>query len=124
VTASDAAHSLSGTGGFSVSAAAATVCSVLDLPASAAAGAQVGLRVAVKDAFDNAATNYTGTITLSSNDARAVLSGPATFSAPDNGTRAFSAQVRSAGSETISATDAANAISCQALVSILPGAAL
>jgi hypothetical protein len=124
VTASDAAHSLSGTGGFSVSPAAATVCSVLDLPASAAAGAQLGLRVAVKDAFGNAATGYAGTITLSSNDARAVLSGPATFSAPDNGTRAFSAQFRTAGSETIAASDAASSISCQALVSILPGAPL
>jgi len=124
VTASDAADSLSGTGGFSVSAAAATVCSVLDLPASAAAGAQVGLRVAVSDAFGNAAAGYTGTVALSSNDPRAVLSGPATFSSTDNGVRAFSAQLKTAGSETISASDAVTGISCQAFVNVLPGAPL
>jgi hypothetical protein len=122
VTASDG-H-LSGTGGFSVSPAAATTCAVLDLPASAAAGAQLGLRVAVRDAFGNAASGYAGTITLSSNDARAVLSGPATFSAPDAGARAFSAQLKTAGNQTISASDAVNAISCQAFVNVIPGAPL
>ena len=123
VTAS-ASATLTGTGGFSVSPAAASVCSVLDTPASAAAGAQIGLRVTVRDAFNNAATGYAGTITLTSSDARAVLSGPATFNAADNGARAFSAQLISAGGQSISATDAANAISCSASVNVLAGATL
>jgi hypothetical protein len=124
VTAADAAHSLTGTGGFTVAPANATNCTVLDLPGIAAAGAQLGLRVTVKDAFGNIATGYRGTITLSSNDPRAILSTAATFGAPDAGSRAFSAQFRTSGNGTIIASDVANLITCQGLVNVVPGATL
>jgi len=124
VTASDAAHSLSGTGGFSVAPANATNCSVTGLPVSAAAGAQLGLRVTVKDDFANAATGYAGTIALSSSDGTAQLSAAAAYTGTDAGTRAFSAQLRTAGPQTVTAADSASSISCQGSVSIVPGATL
>ncbi len=124
VTANDAGHSISGTGGFTVAPAAGTNCSVTDLASSAAAGAQLGLRVTVRDNFTNVATGYSGTMALSSSDPGAQLSAPGTYTGTDAGSRAFSAQLRKAGAQTVTATDAANAISCQGSVNIVPGATL
>ncbi len=124
VTASDAAHSLSGTGGFTVAPASGTNCSVTGLPASAAAGAQLGLRVTVKDDFGNVATGYSGTIGLTSSDGSAQLSAAATFAGTDAGSRAFSAQLRLAGPQTVTASDGASPFSCQGNVTIVPGATL
>ena len=124
VSASDAAHSLSGSGGFSVAPANATNCSVTGLPVSAGAGAQLGLRVTVKDDFANAATGYAGTIALSSSDGTAQLSAAAAFTGTDAGSRAFSAQLRTAGPQTVTAADSASSISCQGSVTIMPGATL
>jgi hypothetical protein len=124
VTATDAANSLTGIGAFSVAPGAATVCSVSGLPASAAAGAQLGLRVTVQDAFGNVATGYTGTMALSSSDPAAQLSAAATFTSTDAGSRVFSAQLRTAGSRSVVATDPVSSIACQGLVNVVPGAAL
>jgi hypothetical protein len=124
VTATDAANSLTGIGAFSVAPGAATVCAVSGLPASAAAGAQLGLRVTVQDAFGNVATGYTGTMALSSSDPAAQLSAAATFTSTDAGSRVFSAQLRTAGSRSVVATDPVSSIVCQGLVNVVPGAAL
>jgi len=124
VTATDAAHSLSASGTFSISPAAAASCLLTGLPASAAAGAQLGLRVMLLDAFANTATGYTGTMALSSSDAAAQLSAPGTFTSSDAGSRVFSAQLRRAGAQTLTATDPASSILCQGAISIVPGAAL
>ena len=124
VTAADAGHSLSGNGAFSVAPAAASACAVSGLPASAAAGAQLGLRVTVQDAFGNVATGYTGTMALSSSDPAALLSAPATFTPTDAGSRVFSAQLRTAGPQTAIATDGVSSIVCQGLVNVVPGAAV
>jgi hypothetical protein len=124
VTATDATRPLSGTGQFSIAPAAASACAVGGLPASAAAGAQLGLRVTVQDAFANVATGYTGTMALSSSDPAAQLSAPATFTSTDAGSRVFSAQLRTAGARSVSATDSVNSFACQASVNVVPGAAL
>ncbi len=124
VTATDAASSLTGIGAFSVAPGAATVCAVSGLPASAAAGAQLGLRVTVQDAFGNIATGYTGTMALSSSDPAAQLSAGAPFTSTDAGSRVFSAQLRTAGSQSVIATDPVSSISCQGLVNVVPGTAL
>ena len=116
VTAADAAHSLSSMGTFAVAPANGTACNLIVLAKSAA---QVGLRVTVKDAFDNVATAYTGTIALSSSDPSATFSAPATYTATDAGTRTFSGQVPTPGDQTITATDSANAISCRVNVTIV-----
>ena len=124
VRATDAARSLSGTGAFSIAPAAAAGCVVGGLPASAAAGAQLGLRVTAQDAFANVATGYTGTMALSSSDTAAQLSSPATFTSTDGGSRVFSAQLRTAGTQSVTATDAASSIACLGSVGVVPGAAL
>ena len=59
------------------------MCAVSGLPASAAAGAQLGLRVTVQDAFGNVASGYTGTVALSSSDPAALLSAPAALVCPN-----------------------------------------
>jgi len=120
-----ATASLQGTALVSVAAATATSCVIGSIPASAAAGAQVGLRVSAVDAFGNVATGYTGTIGLTSSDAAAQLGAPATFDSSDAGSRAFSVQLRSAGNQTVTATDSANAsLTCQATVAVVPGSTL
>jgi hypothetical protein len=55
------------------------------------------------------ATGYTGTVRLTSSDARAVLPGTYTFTAADAGRHTFSAVLKTAGTQSLTATDAANA---------------
>src|SRR5205814_3741922 len=124
VTVTDAARSIVGIGGFSVSPAVGASCAVRELPASAAAGAQLGFQVTVSDAFANVATGYSGTMTLSSSDTAAQLSAAGTYTLTDAGSRAFSAQLRTAGSQTVTAADSANSITCQGSVNVVPAATL
>ena len=112
-----------GSATFTVSAGAGAACSLIDLPGTAAAGAQVGFLVAVRDAFGNLATGYTGTIAISATDAAAQLPAPATYTATDAGARAFAIQLRTAGTQTVTAKDAALAsLTCGASTTVVPGA--
>ena len=114
-----------GSASFSVSAAAGAACNLIDLPATAAAGAQVGLRVVVRDAFGNLASGYAGTIGLASDDAAAQLGPAATYTGTDAGAHAFTIQLRTAGSRTVTATDTAlAALTCQGSTTVVPGATL
>ncbi|HET9155517.1 MAG TPA: hypothetical protein VFN91_02540 [Myxococcaceae bacterium] len=113
--------SLQATALVQVGPAAASACAISGLPATSTAGAQTGMRVSALDPFGNVATGYTGTITLSSSDAAALLEAPATFTASDAGSRAFSIQLRTAGAQTVTATDAASSITCQANVTVVAG---
>ena len=125
LTATDTTTSgLTATALVQVGAAAASGCGISGLPASSTAGAQTGMRVTVVDPFGNVATSYTGTITLSSSDAAAQLEAPATYTPSDAGSRAFSIQLRTAGAQTVTATDAASSITCQANVSVVAGTTL
>ena len=124
VTATDPAHSLSAVASFTVSPADATQCLLTGLPSSAAAGAELGFRVTMLDAFANTATGYTGTVALSSSDNAAQLAGGAAFTATDGGSRVFAVELRSSGLQTVTATDAASSIVCQGAVNVIPGAAL
>ncbi len=126
VTATDtASSSVTGTTVVLVGPGAAAGCAIGNLPATAAAGAQVGLRVTALDAFGNVATGYTGQIALTSSDAAAQLGAPGTFDPSDLGVRAFSVQLRTAGNQTVTATDASTpALTCQAPVSVVPGSTL
>ena len=126
LTATDAQlSSIQGTALAQVQAAAASACTVGGLPASVAAGAQSGLQISVVDAFGNVAAGYTGTIALTSSDAAAQLGAQGTYVASDAGNRAFSVQLRTAGTQTVTATDTVNgAITCQASVSVVPGSTL
>ena len=71
---------------------------------SAAAGQAQAIVVTAVDAYGNPASNYTGTVTLTSSDAGATLPGAFTFGA---GTAAhtFAATFVTAGSQSVTATD-------------------
>ena len=125
LTATDTTTSgLTATALVQVGAATASACGISGLPATSTAGAQTGMRVTLVDAFGNVATGYIGTITLSSSDAAAQLEAPATYTASDAGSRAFSIQLRTAGAQTVTATDAASSITCHANVTVVAGTTL
>jgi len=79
-------------------------------PASVIAGVPFSVTVTALDATDNIATNYRGTASLGSGDRQATLPPGHTFTVNDNGVFTFSAdvQLRTAGTQTLTASDGAN----------------
>jgi hypothetical protein len=71
-------------------------------PASATAGLSFTFTVTALDQFNNPATGYSGTVHFTSSDSSAALPADSTLT---NGTGSFSATLRTAGSQTITATD-------------------
>ncbi len=74
-------------------------------PASATAGSSVTFSVTAKDANNNTAAGYTGTIHFTSSDPAAVLPANATLT---NGAGTFTITLKTAGSQTIKAADTSN----------------
>ncbi|HVE86834.1 MAG TPA: hypothetical protein VND93_28455 [Myxococcales bacterium] len=119
LTASDGGGRLSSAvGHFTVGAAAASQCSLTGLPATAGAGAKLVPVVTFFDPFNNVATGYTGTVTLTTTAASAVLPPAAALGAGDAGSHAFQVQVLSTGPADVAAGD--GAISCSGTVDITP----
>jgi hypothetical protein len=58
-----------------------------------------------RDAFGNVAKTYTGTVHFTSTDAQAVLPADYTFVSGDNGVHSFSVTLKTAGTQSITATD-------------------
>lgn len=109
ISVSDAASGLSGQTAVTVNAAtAAGSFTVSGIPTTVAGTAQ-SFTVTVKDAFGNPATGYTGTVNFSSTDAQAGLPASYTFTAADAGTHTFSVTLKTAGSQSVTVRDAANA---------------
>ncbi len=77
---------------------------ILTGPNSATAGTSQTLTVAALDAHSNPASTFVGTVTLSSSDGAAMLGAPATLTA---GVGAFSVSLRTAGSQTVTASSGA-----------------
>jgi uncharacterized repeat protein (TIGR02543 family) len=69
------------------------------------AGDSHSFTVTAQDALDNTITDYTGTVHFSSSDSQAVLPADYTFGSTDNGTHSFIATLKTAGNQSISATD-------------------
>src|SRR5205085_2554467 len=74
-------------------------------PSSATAGSAFSFTVTAQDQFNNTAVGYVGTVHFTSTDGQAVLPANSTLT---NGTGTFSATLKTAGSQTITATDTAN----------------
>jgi CSLREA domain-containing protein len=123
ITASDAANSLSASrSGIVVTPAAASSLVVSGYPTPTTAGVAHAFTVTAKDPFGNTATGYTGTVTLGSSDSQAALA-PAsyTFTAGDAGVHTFSGTLNTAGTQSITASDAANSLSAsQAGIQVTP----
>jgi hypothetical protein len=111
ITAADTVNaSLTGTdGGITVNPAAASKMIVAGLPSPTTAGAGGSFTVTLDDPYGNIATGYRGTLHFASSDAKAVLPANYTFTATDGGTHTFSATLKTAGSQSITATDTVNA---------------
>ena len=68
------------------------------------------ITVTAYDAYGNLATNYTGMVTLTSTDPQAVLPASYTFTAADEGKHTFPVTLETAGTQSITATDATSGI--------------
>jgi hypothetical protein len=95
------------TGQQTVTVNPAAVASLLvaGYPSPTTAGASHTFRVVAKDAYGNTVTSYSGTVTFSSSDAKAVLPANYTFVSSDHGVHTFSATFTTAGTQSLTATD-------------------
>ncbi len=89
---------------FNVVAGAATSLKVSGFPSSVTAGTSATVTVTALDANGNTATGYTGTVHFTSSDSNAVLPANATLT---NGVATFTVMFKTAGSQTLTATDTA-----------------
>jgi hypothetical protein len=94
-------------------------------PASAAAGVPLTVTVTAQDAYGNTVPGYTGAVHFSSSDGQAVLPSDYVFTAADAGAHAFGVSLKTAGSQSVTATDkaAGSVTGTQAGISVAPGAA-
>jgi hypothetical protein len=83
---------------------------VSGFPSLTAAGAPGSFTVTARYADGTTATNYTGTVHFTSTDPQAFLPADYTFSAADAGVHTFSATLKTAGTQSITATDTSTAI--------------
>ena len=91
---------------------------------STSAGVAVIAIVTAQDAYDNTVPTFTGTIHFVSNDPQAVLPADYNFALSAKGVHGFPVILKTAGTETITVTDAANAgLTATASVSVTPGKA-
>ncbi len=113
ITVTDVAtSSISGSASVIVNPAAATSI-VLSAAPSVTAGAPTSMTVTAFDSSGNVATSYRGTVAFTSGDSQATVPPPYTFAAGDAGIHTFSSGfvLRTAGAQTVTATDLANLIS-------------
>jgi probable HAF family extracellular repeat protein len=108
ITLTDTAHGMSGTaGGIAVQPAAVSKLVVSSFPSPVTAGVAGSFTVTAEDAYGNSVSGYTGTIHFTSSDPKAVL--PADYTFTGNSSQTFSATLKTAGAQSITATDMAMA---------------
>ena len=105
LTATDSTNgSLTGSSAaIAVSALAANHFAV-SAPTTAVTGNRFNITVTAKDSFNNTATSYSGTVTLSSTDSQAALPGNVTLT---GGVGVFGVTLNSPGNQTVTAADVA-----------------
>jgi outer membrane protein assembly factor BamB len=92
-----------------VTPAAATHLTVSDLPSPYVAGVAHSVTVRALDAYGNTATGYRGKVHFTSSDPAAVRPADYSFTAPDAGVHIFSVTLKTAGTQSVTATDMATA---------------
>jgi hypothetical protein len=107
ITAADTATAgLAGTdGNITVNPAAASTMTLAGFPSTTTAGVPHTLTVTLKDAYGNITTGYTGTVHFTNSDGQATLSANYTFTDADSGKHTFSATLKTAGTQSITAAD-------------------
>jgi hypothetical protein len=91
--------------GITVKAAAASTMSVAGFPSPITAGYAGSFTVTLEDSYGNIASGYAGTVHFTSSDGKATLPGNYTFTAGDAGVHNFSAALKTAGTQSITAAD-------------------
>ncbi len=84
--------------------------SVTGFPSSTTAGVAGSITVTALDPSGNVLTGYTGTVHFTSSDPQAGLPADYTFTAADNGSHTFSVTLKTAGVESITASDGSNGL--------------
>src|SRR5262249_47182817 len=94
-------------------------------PSATTAGVAQDLTLTALDAYGNIATGYAGVVHFASSDPQAVLPADYTFTSGDGGVHTFSASLYTAGTQSRTATDTANAAltAGQTGISVVAGAA-
>ena len=90
--------------GIAVTPAPAATLTVSGFPASKTAGVADNVTITAKDAFNNVATGYTGTVAITSTDGAAVLPANYTFVGGDNGTQVRSVTLNTVSGATVAIT--------------------
>jgi len=96
-----------GDGGTSikVNGAAPSTMIVSGFPSTTTAGVAGSFTVTLKDPYGNIASGYRGTVHFTSSDAKAVLPANYTFTVADAGLHTFTATLKTAGTQSITARD-------------------
>jgi hypothetical protein len=98
--------------------------SVVASSGTVTAGTSLSLTVTAQDADGHTLTGYRGTVHFTSSDGQAVLPSDYTFTSADNGVHTFAnAVLKTAGSQTLTVSDAANSMTGVATVMVNPAAA-
>ena len=106
ITATDTANgSIAGTSGAIAVSVTAAPHFVVSAPANATAGSAFNVTVTAQDQNNNTLTTFGDTVHFTSSDGSAVLPADSTLT---NGTGTVSATLRTAGNQTITATDTSN----------------
>ena len=112
------------TPGYLVLNIGAPAPTVSGFPSSQTAGAAGSVTVTAKDPIGNTFTAYAGTVHFTSSDGVAVLPADYTFLPTDNGTHIVSVTLKTAGAQSITATDSVTAVaSSQTGITVTPAGA-
>jgi hypothetical protein len=126
VTATDTLNSaITGSQSLTVTPAATSTLLVSGFRTPTKAGSVHYFTVTAEDAYGNVTPGYTGTVSFTSSDPQAVLPGNYTFRAGNHGSRRFSATLKTAGAQSITATDTTTAsiTGTQSGITVNPAAA-
>ncbi len=108
ITATDTVTStITGATTVTVNPAAGVAASIVitGYPSPVTAGTAHNFTVTITDANGNTVTGYTGTVTFTCTDLRGVLPANYTFTSTDAGVHTFSATLRTAGGQSLTAKD-------------------
>lgn len=110
---------------INVSSASVDHLVVSGFPSSQTAGNPAPFTVAAQDIYLNTATDYVGTVVVTSSDIQASLPSTYTFTPADHGARTFSGRLSTVGTQSITAQDqiTTTLIATQSNINITPAAA-
>jgi hypothetical protein len=117
ITASDG-NGHTGTATLTVNAAAASKLVVSGFPSSVTAGSANSVTVTAEDQYGNTATSFSGTVTITSSDGKAVLPSPGKLT---NGVGSFSVTLETAGTQSITASASGVTSGSQIGITVIPG---